>query len=145
MRGIAGDEGAAVAKLVGDQAAAVPILLRDDLVVEAGVDAEDSAETAVAIDGIEIALAGLHVIMHQPALAAVDRIHHARTPRIDRPGPPGARALLEIDQTGGADIGRLHALDDGVAGKLGADPLANHRARAVADDQIASFHAPDRH
>ena len=43
--------------------------------------------------------------------------------------------LLAIDQVGRADIGRLHALHDGVAGQFGADRLADDRARAVAADQ----------
>jgi hypothetical protein len=38
---VAGDERAAVAEFVGDQAASVPILPRDDVVLEIGVDAED--------------------------------------------------------------------------------------------------------
>ena len=50
--------------------------------------------------------------------------------------------LLAVDQAGRADEGRLHALDDGVAGKLGADRLAHHRARAVAADQEAAIDPP---
>src|SRR5258708_7241300 len=51
--------------------------------------------------------------------------------------------MLAIDQVGGADIGRLHALHDGVAGKLRADRLADDGTRAVATDQIAAARAPD--
>ena len=42
---------------------------------------------------VEIALARPHVIMHQPALAAVDRIHHAGAARVDGAGAPGAFAF----------------------------------------------------
>src|ERR1700688_4494273 len=143
MRRVAGDEGASVAKLLGNQPPSVPILLRDDLIVEVGADAEDGADAGVAVHGIEIALAGPHVIVHQPALAAVDRIDHAAAARIDRAGAPGALVPLQADQVGRADEGRLHALHHGIAGKLGADRLANDRARAVAADQKAAAHAPD--
>src|SRR5436190_6814815 len=48
---------------------------------------------------------------------------------------------LQVDQTGGADIGRLHALHHRVTGKLSTDRLAYDRASAVAADQIAASHA----
>ena len=97
MRGVAGDEGATIAKPVGDQAAAVPVFVRDDLVFEIGFHPEDGAQGCIAIDLVEIALAGLHVIVHQPAFAAIDRVDHARAPRVDGAGPPGALALLAVD------------------------------------------------
>jgi hypothetical protein len=86
----------------------------------------------------------LQIVVHQPALASVDRIDHARAARVDGAGAPGALVPLPADQVGGADEGRLHALDDGVAGELGADRLAHHGARAVAPDQEAALDAPDR-
>src|SRR5271165_4059069 len=98
MRRIAGDEGAAVAKLVRHQAAAVPILPGKNLVIEVRADAEDGSDAAIAVDRIEIALAGLHVVMHQPPLAAVDRVHHAGTARVDGAGAPGPLMALAIDQ-----------------------------------------------
>ena len=56
MRGVAADEDAAVAEAVGDQAAADPVLLAEDLVVEIGADAEDGADRPVAIDRVEVRL-----------------------------------------------------------------------------------------
>ena len=53
MRGVAADEHAAVAKAIGDQAAADPVLLAEDLVFEIGTDAEDGADRGVAIDRLE--------------------------------------------------------------------------------------------
>ena len=143
MRRIAGDEGAAVAKLVGDQAAAVPILLRDDVVFEVRSDAEDGAKAGVAIDRVEIALAGLHVVVHQPSLAAVDRIHHAGAARIDRRRcPRRARGCWRSIRSGRADIGRLHALHDGVAGQARrrspcGRPSARRRSRSDSGSSSA--------
>ena len=49
-----------VAEAVGDQPAADPVLLADDLVFEVGADAEDGADRGVAIDRVEgLVLAGL--------------------------------------------------------------------------------------
>ena len=53
MRGVAADERAALAKTVGDQAAADPVLLAEDFVFEIGADAEDGADRGVAIDQLE--------------------------------------------------------------------------------------------
>src|ERR1700687_4651871 len=103
MRRIAGDERAAVAEPVGDQAAPVPVLSGDDLVTEVRIHAENGPDAGVTIHRIEIALAGLHVIMHQPALASVDRIHHAGAAGIDDAGAPGARVTLAVDQARSAD------------------------------------------
>src|SRR3954451_10016746 len=111
MGGVADDEGAAVAKLVGDQPAPVPVFLRDDFVIEIVVDAEDGSQAGIAIDLVEATLARPHVIVHQPALAAVDGIDHAGTARVDRTRAPGGCALLAIDQPGRADVGRLYPLD----------------------------------
>src|ERR1700759_554374 len=144
MGGIARDESAAIAEFIGDQTAAVPVLLRNHLIFEIRIDAENGPQTTVAIDGLEIILVGLEIIVHQPALGAVDRIDHARAARIDGAGAPGAWVLLAIDQAGRADEGRLYALDDGVTGELGADRLAHARARAVAADQEAAIDAPPR-
>ncbi len=81
--------------------------------------------------------------MHQPSLAAVDRIHHAGAAGVDDAGAPGALVALAIDKIGSADEGRLHALHDGVAGKLRADGLADDRARTIATDEIAAAQASD--
>jgi hypothetical protein len=116
MRRIAGDKGATIAKLVRDQTAPIPILPGDDLVFEVGPDAEDGPDTGVAVHRIEIALAGLHVIVHQPSLAAIDRIHHAGAAGIDGAGAPGGLVVLTAEEVGSTEIGRLHALHDGVAG-----------------------------
>src|SRR3979490_3521939 len=97
MGGVADDEGAAMAKFIGNQPASIPVLLRDDLVVETVFHAEDGPQTGIAIDLVEIALTRPHVVVHQPALTAVDRIDHARAARIDRNGAPGGRAPPEVD------------------------------------------------
>src|SRR5262249_51235928 len=143
MRGVAGDERAAVAELARDQAAAVPVFLRDDLVVEVGADAENGAQASIAVDRVEIALVRLHVVVHQPALASVDGVDHPGARRVDRAGTPGTLVPLQPDQCGCADVGRLHALDDGIAGQLRADCLAYNGAPAVATDQKAATDAPD--
>src|SRR5258708_23216405 len=143
MGGVADDEGTAIAKFVGNQPASIPVFLRDDLVVETVFHAEDGPQAGIAIDLVEIALTRPHVVVHQPALTAVDRIDHARAARIDRTGAPGGRALLAIDQPGRADVRRLHALDHGIAGQFRTHRLANDRARAVATDQIAAVHPRD--
>src|SRR5690348_8229568 len=139
MRGIACDKRTAIAKGVRDQAAAIPILFRDDLVVELGADAEDCAQAAIAVDRFEIVLVGPQVIVDQPAFVSVDRIDHAGAARIDGAGAPGAFMLLATDQAGRADEGGLHALNDRVAGEFGADRLADDGARAVATDQEAAI------
>src|SRR6185437_8744469 len=144
MRGIARDERAAVAEFVRDEATAVPVFLRDHLVFEIRIDPEDGAQAAIAIDRLEIILVGPKIIMHQPALGAVDRIDHPGAARIDRAGAPGALVLLAIEQARRTDESRLHTLDDGIAGKFGADRLAHDRARTVATDQEAAIDAPDR-
>ena len=53
MRGVAADEHAPVAKAVGDQAAADPVFLAEELVFEIGADAEDGADRGVAVDQLE--------------------------------------------------------------------------------------------
>ena len=50
--------------------------------------------------------------------------------------------LLALDEVGGADVARLHALDDGVALERGADAVADERPAAVAADQIAAGERP---
>src|SRR3954471_21368787 len=98
MRRVAGDEPAAVAEFVGDQPASDPVLFRDDLIMKIRTNPENRPDAGIAVDGIEIALARLHVIMHQPALAAIDRIDHAGATRVDRTGPPRALVPLQFDQ-----------------------------------------------
>jgi hypothetical protein len=73
MRGVAADEGAPFAKAVGDQAAADPVFLAEDLVFEIGADAENGADRGVAIDRLEGLVFLVEVVMDQPFLAAVDR------------------------------------------------------------------------
>ena len=53
MRGVAADERAALAEPVGDEAAADPVFLAQDLVFEVRTDAEDGADGGVAIDRLE--------------------------------------------------------------------------------------------
>jgi hypothetical protein len=50
MRGVAGNEGRAVAKSVGDQPAPVPVLPRDDVVFEIRRHPEDGSDAGVAIN-----------------------------------------------------------------------------------------------
>ena len=52
MSCVAGEEYAPVAKPVGDQAATGPILLTESLIPEIGIDAENLADAAIAIEGI---------------------------------------------------------------------------------------------
>src|ERR1700738_5157802 len=79
--------------------------------------------------------------MHQPSLAPVDGIDHPGAARIDDAGAPGALVKLSMNEIGGADESRLHALHDGVTGQFRADRLADDGARAVAADQITAAEA----
>src|ERR1700674_2373874 len=81
--------------------------------------------------------------MHQPSLGSVDGINHPGTARIDDAGAPGAVVTLTMDEVGRADVSRLHALHDRVAGHLRADRLPDHGPRAVAADQITAAQAAD--
>src|ERR1700730_5602403 len=81
--------------------------------------------------------------MHQPSLGSVDGINHPGAARIDDAGAPGALVTLTMDEIGRADVGRLHALHDGVASQLRADRLADDGPRAVAADQITAAQAAD--
>jgi hypothetical protein len=56
---IASDERTAVAKPVCDQAATVPVLLRDDFVTEIRPDPEDRSKARIAIYRLEIILTRL--------------------------------------------------------------------------------------
>ena len=53
MRGVAADERAALAEAVGDKAAADPVFLAKDFVVEIRADAEDGADRGIAVDRLE--------------------------------------------------------------------------------------------
>src|SRR5207237_8518741 len=55
---------------------------------------------------------------------------------------PCTLVRLRFDQAGRTHKGGLHALYDSIAAKLGANRLANDRARAVATDEIAAAQAP---
>ncbi len=79
MRRIAADEDPPVAETVGHQAAADPVFLAEDAVLEAFVDAEDGADRPVAIDRVELRLVGLEVVVDQPAVMAVDRNRRCRS------------------------------------------------------------------
>ena len=143
VRGIAGDKCTAVAKLVGNQAPSVPILPRYNVVLEIQTDAEDRPDARIAINGIEIHLIRLQVIMHQPSLAAINGVHHAGAARVYDAGAPCTLVSLAIDQVRSADESRLHALHDGVAGQFGANGLADDGARPVATEEKAATQAPD--
>ncbi len=137
VSGVAGDEDAAVAEAVGDEAAADPVFLAEDLVLEAGIDAEDGADAAIAVDRLEVFLVRHQVVVDEPVLLAVDREADAAPARVARVAAPGTLAGNEPEQLRRADVGRLHALDHRRAREHGADRLANERAAAVAADQEA--------
>src|SRR5262249_7918672 len=136
VRGVTGDKYAPAAERVGHQAAAEPILARDDFVAELRADAEDRADARVAIDRLEIAVVGPEIIENHPALAAIDRYYVSRTIRVHRIGNPGGRAALHAEQVGRANERRLHAHDDGVALELRTDTVAHDRPRAVAPHEV---------
>ena len=138
---IAADQHAPVAKALGHQAAAGPVFLAQDLVLEVGADAEDRADRCVAVDALEVFRAGHQVVVHQPGLAPVDGEAHAAAPRVRRIAAPGALAGNEAEQPGRADVGGLHALDHRRAGEGDAERFAHHRAAAVAADEKTRVHA----
>ena len=144
VRGVAGDEDAPVAEAVGDEAAADPVFLADDLVREVGADAEDGADARIAVDRLEVFLARHQVVVDEPGLVAVDREADAAAARVARVAAPGALAADEAEQLRRADVGRLHALDHRRAGEDRADRLAHQRSAAVAADQVARPHASSR-
>src|SRR4030081_3718263 len=110
MGRIASDENRTLPKLVSDQPASVPVLSGDDVVAEVRPDAEDGADAGVAVDGIEIQLAWPQIIMHQPSLAAIDRIYHSGAAGIDDAGAPRRHLPLTTYEVGRANERRLHAL-----------------------------------
>src|SRR5262245_17579970 len=83
MRCIAADEGAATLETIGDEPAADPVLLGDDLIFELRPDAEDGTDRPVAINRVVVRLAVVEEIVNEPALLAVDRHHRAAAPRIE--------------------------------------------------------------
>jgi hypothetical protein len=58
MRCVTTDEHAPIAEFVGKQAAANPILLRQDLVFEVRADAQNLPDAAIAIDRCEVCFVG---------------------------------------------------------------------------------------
>lgn len=102
MRGVAADEDAAVAEAVGHEAAADPVLLAEDLVLEVGAHAEDLADCPVAVDGLEVVFAGLEVVVQQPSLAPVDGVDVAAAARVEREGGPGWPVFRHAQQRGRA-------------------------------------------
>ena len=137
MRAVAADEDAPVAEPVGDETAADPVLLADDLIVEIIANAEDRTDRGVAVDRVEILLMLVEVIMDQPRLAPVDRHRVARAARIERQVHPARTPLHHLQKARRADVGGLHALHHRVARQLRADDRAHPRSPAVATDQIA--------
>ena len=66
----------------GDKAAADPVLLVQDGVIEIGTDAEDGTEGRVAVDGLEVFLTGMEVVVDSQSLPAVDGETFAAAPRV---------------------------------------------------------------
>jgi len=61
--------------------------------------------------------------VHQPTLAAVDRVDHAAAARLILPVPQARSWCCRSIRPGARDEGRLHPLHDGVPGKLGTIAL----------------------
>ena len=84
MRRIATQEHAPVAELVGDQAAAVPIFLADDLVFEFRPDPDHQAETPVPIDRFEVRFVRAQIAVQQPGLPPINGKDVGAAPGVDR-------------------------------------------------------------
>lgn len=125
MGGVTGQKNIAVAKAVGHQAAADPVFLAQHLVLKVGAHAQNVANALVAVDRIKLGLVQVQVVLDQPVLLAVNRKHGAAAARVHGVASPGRLAGYQAHQPGRADVGGLHALDDGCAFELGADLLAH--------------------
>ena len=141
VRRIAADEDAPVSKPVRHQTAANPVLLGQYLVLEIGAHAQDGADGPVAVDRIEVGFVRVQVVVQQPGLAPVDRIHIAATPRIERKRGPGRLVAQQPEQGRRAKVGRLHPAHHGRALQRGADPAAHQGTPAVATDQVLATDA----
>ncbi len=135
--GIAADERAPVAEVVGHQPASEPVLVRDDLVLERVVDAEDGADSPVTIDGVEVRLLLTQIVVDQPGLTTVDGVDGSAAARVERDIAPGRFRRQQREQLRSADVARLDTLDDGVAVQLRADPASHLGAAAVAANEVA--------
>ncbi len=133
---VAAQEDPPLAQLVHDQPPADPVLVAEDLVREALLHAEQEAETGVAVDRLEVGLVGQEVVVHEPGLPPVDGDEVARALGGVEVAHPLRLPPDPAEQPRRAEVGRLDALNDGVALKRRADLSTDGRASAVAAHEV---------
>ncbi len=118
-----------------------PGTARDD--VERHVGAQQRPDRRLGVDRAPVG-AFRHLVMDDPGLAPVLRIHHRPHLRVDDPGHVGGRPAARRHQGRGADIARQHgAAHEGavrgavVAHHAEAERLAHRAAGAVDAEQVA--------
>ena len=126
----------AAAKPVCHQTPANPVFLAQHLVVEVGAHTQNVADALVAVHRVKLGFIGAQVVVDQPVVMAIDGKHRAATARVHGVTRPGRFAGDHRHQLRRADVGGLHALDDGCAFKPGADLFAHVGASAIAAHQV---------
>src|SRR5262249_38964065 len=138
MRGITGNEHAAVLEAISDQTAADPVLLRDDLEFEVRIDSKNLPNRPAAIDRLVIRLVIVEEIVDQPRLLSVDRHDGAAAPRVKGEIHPSRFAGQQTFQRRRTEASRLHALVFRNPGKLGTNSAANRRPATVATHEVTA-------